>query len=240
MNKKDYLLLEYLCEKYGVDTIEESFFKKLAPAAAAGILSLAGAAGIHNASMNRGENSLDNKPTIEQISSIEDKIPHYHELVQAVKDYMNWAVSCQGHGYDEVEIKPEKLVELCHEYEYDLPMLLSALHLESAMGITPRAKRTGSPCSIGCWDNGKDKVYYDDQNEAVEDYIKIMQDNFIRGRKYSDAFADGNLVNGIGLRYASNPKYEKELRSIRNRMFNIKNNELREKFAPLQYLSYYN
>ena len=44
-----------------------------------------------------------------------------------------------------------------------------------------------------------------------------MQDNFIRNRSFSDAFADGNLVNGIGKRYASDKNYEKTLRSMRSK-----------------------
>ena len=214
MNKKDYMLLEYLCEKYGPNVIEEGVFKKLGPTLAAGALTLAGGVGIHNAINHR---TAEEPKAIEQSVSFADQIPNYHELVQTVKEYMNWAVNCVGHDYSEIEINPETLVELSYAYKYDLPMLLAALHLESHFGITPRAKRTGSPCSIGCWDNGKDKVYYDDQNEAVEDYIRIMQDNFIRNRSFSDAFADGNLVNGIGKRYASDKNYEKTLRSMRLR-----------------------
>ena len=184
MNKKDYMLLEYLCEKYGPNVIEEGVFKKLGPTLAAGALTLAGGVGIHNAINHR---TAEEPKAIEQSVSFADQIPNYHELVQTVKEYMNWAVNCVGHDYSEIEIAPETLVELSYAYKYDLPMLLAALHLESHFGITPRAKRTGSPCSIGCWDNGKDKVYYNKQNEAVEDYIRIMQDNYIRNRSFSDA-----------------------------------------------------
>ena len=214
MNKKDYILLEYLCEKYGPAIIEEGLLKKFGQPLAIGALTLAGGIGIHNTLNHR---TAEEPQAIEQSVSLADQIPNYHELVQAVKEYMNWAVNCIGHDYSEIEIKPETLVELSYEYEYDLPMLLAALHLESHFGITPRAKRTGSPCSVGCWDNGKDRVYYDDQNEAVEDYIRIMQNDFIRNRKFSVAFADGNLVNRMGKRYASDKNYEKNLRSMRLR-----------------------
>ena len=225
MNKKDYMLLEYLCEKYGPDIIEEGLFKKVGPALAVGALTLAGGIGIHNTLNHR---TTEEPQAVEQSVSLADQIPNYHELVQTVKEYMNWAVNCVGHDYSEIEINPETLVELSYAYKYDLPMLLAALHLESHFGITPRAKRTGSPCSIGCWDNGKDKVYYDDQNEAVEDYIRIMQNDFIRNRKFSVAFADGNLVNGMGKRYASDKNYEKNLRSMRLRAikkFPVLNNQ---------------
>lgn len=215
MNKKDYILLEYLCEKYGPNVIEEGFFKKIGPSLVAGALTLAGGTGLHHAINHH--RSAEEPEAIEQSVTLADQIPNYHELVQTVKEYMDWAVNCVGHDYSEIEIKPETLVELSYKYEYDLPMLLAALHLESHFGTTPRAKRTGSPCSIGCWDNGKDKVYYDDQNEAVEDYIRIMQDNFIRNRSFNVAFADGNLVNGIGKRYASDKNYERNLRSMRLR-----------------------
>ena len=151
MNKKDYILLEYLCEKYGPTIIEEGLLKKFGPPLALGALTLAGGIGIHNTLNHR---TAEEPQAIEQSVSLADQIPNYHELVQTVKEYMNWAVNCIGHDYSEIEIKPETLVELSYEYKYDLPMLLAALHLESHFGITPRAKRTGSPCSVGCWDNG--------------------------------------------------------------------------------------
>ena len=55
-----------------------------------------------------------------------------------------------------------------------------------------------------------------------------MQNDFIRNRKFSVAFADGNLVNGMGKRYASDKNYEKNLRSMRLRAikkFPVLNNQ---------------
>ena len=91
---------------------------------------------------------------------------------------MKWAVNCVGHDYSEIEIAPETLVELSYAYKYDLPMLLAALHLESHFGITPRAKRTGSPCSIGCWDNGIGKRYASDKN--YEKNLRNMRSRAIK------------------------------------------------------------
>ena len=230
MTNKDYRLLEYLCEKYSADVIEESILRKLAPAAVATGIALGGVYTANSLS-HRNVEHTPQKIEVTQNIPIEDQIPHYHELVQAVKNYINWAVGCTGHTYDEVEVKPETLVEKAYEYEYDLPMLLSAFHLESGCGVTPRAKRTRSPFSIGCWDDNRNRAYYLDQNDAVESYIKIMQDKFIRGRRYTDAFADGGLVNGIGKRYASSTKYERDLRRMRQRAI--------DKFPDLEYLSYY-
>ena len=222
MNNKDYALLEYLCEKYGPEIIEENFRSRLKNvylplAASAMITGGIGAYSSHMYNNHREPEQTELTPDQQKEKKIEDMIPHYHELVQAVKEYMNWAVNCIGHDYSEVEISPEKIVQFCYEDDYDLPMLLSALHLESHFGVTPRAKRTGSPCSIGCWDNGKNRIYYKDQNIAVKDYIKIMKRDFIRDRKWPVAFSDGNLTNKDGNRYASNEKYERELRSFRNR-----------------------
>ena len=121
MNKKDYMLLEYLCEKYGSDIIEEGLFKKLGPTLAAGALTLAGGVGIHNAINHR---TAEEPKAIEQSVSFADQIPNYHELVQTVKEYMNWAVNCVGHDYSEIEINPETLVELSYVYKYDLLFLL--------------------------------------------------------------------------------------------------------------------
>ena len=230
MNNKDYRLLEYLCEKYGADAVEEGFLRKLAPAAVATGIALGGGYAVDSLS-HRNIEPEQQEHVIVQNVPVEEQIPHYHELVQAVKNYIAWAVGCTGHTYDEVEVKPETLVEKAYEYGYDLPMLLSAFHLESGCGVTPRAKRTKSPFSIGCWDDNQNRTYYLDQNDAVESYIQIMQDKFIRGRRYSDAFADGCLVNGAGNRYASSTKYEKDLRGMRQRAVN--------KFPDLEYLSYY-
>lgn len=215
MNNKDRLILEYLCEKYTPEVIEEGFLKKLSPYVAGGLLTLGGIA-INNHINSHNDNDIDNS-TQEVVIPLSKQIPNYDELVSAVKDYMSWAVKCVGHDYSEIEITPEKLVELSYEYQYDLPMLLAALHLESHFGITPRAKRTNSPCSVGCWDNGQNRAHYNNQNAAVEDYIQIMQDNFIRGRSLADAFSNGGLVNGIGKRYASDKKYEQKLRSLRTK-----------------------
>ena len=127
MNKKDYMLLEYLCEKYGADIIEEGLFKKLGPTLAAGALTLTGGVGVHNALNHR---TADEPKAIEQSVSLADQIPNYHELVQAVKEYMNWAVNCIGHDYSEIEIKPETLVELSYEYEYDLQIVRGGILLQ--------------------------------------------------------------------------------------------------------------
>lgn len=228
MTKTDQELLEYLCEIYGTNVIEEKFTddmkKKYAPIVVACLLGFGGLTGLNTLSndINKSKSGIElvkQEKTSEK--TIEEQIPNFDETVQDVKDYITYAVGCIGKTYDDVSIHPETLVKLCYQYDYDLPMLLSALHLESHFGTTPRAKRTNSPCSVGCWDDGQNRITYKNQDEAVEHYIKLMKNNFIRGRSIDTVLSDGNLVNGDGNRYASDVNYEKKIRRLRNRI--IKN-----------------
>lgn len=224
MTRADRELLEYLCEIYGTDIIEEKFTdnmkKKYAPIIVACLLGAGGIGGIHTVANNNraGTELTAQKDTVVTPKPLEEQIPNFDKTVQEVKDYITYAVGCIGKTYEDVDIHPETLVKLCYTYDYDLPMLLSALHQESHFGTTPRAKRTNSPCSVGCWDDGQNRITYKSQDDAVEHYIKIMKNNFIRDREIEDVLTDGNLVNGAGNRYASDKDYEKKLRRLRNKI----------------------
>lgn len=225
MTKTDRKLLEYLCEIYGTDIIEEKFKddmkKKYAPIVVACVLGFGGIGGINAISNNTNKHKADVEVITQEKEPekpIEEQIPNFDETVECVKDYITYAVGCIGKTYDEVSIHPETLVKLCYEYDYDLPMLLAALHQESHFGTTPRAKRTNSPCSVGCWDNGQNRIIYKNQDDAVEHYIKLMKRDFIRGRSIDTVLSDGHLVNKDGNRYASDTNYEKKLRRLRNKI----------------------
>lgn len=225
MTKNDKQLLEFLCETYGTDVIEEKLlsdmFKKhkaKAPIIAACLLSFAAARGIDTAVENKRIRDAE----IESYNDWPGKyIPNYEEKVFAVDEYMRYAVECIGKTIHDVEIDPGVLVKMAYDNNYDLPMLMAAIHLESHFGVTDRAKRTNSPCSIGCWDNGDNRIRFMDQEEGIEYYIQIMKKNYIRGRDIGTVLQNGNLVNGIGKRYASDKNYERKLRYLRSNILKM-------------------
>ena len=109
------------------------------------------------------------------------------------------------------------MVYMCYKYNYDIPMMLSQAQWESTYGTTNRAVKTGSIFSVGLWDS-KTVTTYDNQNESIEGYIKLIQRDYLQNGKktYDDLLKPGKFVNMDGHRYASNPKYEDNIRGTRN------------------------
>lgn len=224
---KDKQLLEYLCEKYGTDVIEENFMDKFkkskyAPIVVACMLSIAGTKAVDSVvdAIGKKKTSAETETTYKD--NPEYYIQDYWDQVDAVEACMTQAARAIGKDFTDIDINPTDLVQITHKYNFDLPFLLAALHLESHFGTSDRARRTNSPCSIGLWDNGQNKASFNTMLDGIEAYIKIMQDNYgLNSINVDDILKRGKLVNGIGKRYASDPQYEKKLRNIRNKI--IKN-----------------
>lgn len=226
MLKEDYIILENLIHKYGEEVvINEMRLPKniLSKVAGAGLLagSLAGLA-----STNNDEEIKPVETSIEQTAKkpsnpygmSDNEYSLFLDRVDAVKREIERIFDIQNINYNELGFDPEYLVLLCHRYNYDIPLLIAQARQESQFGTTPRARRHNSLFSIGAWDNGKNKAKYDTQNEAIEDYINIMLDDYLDGGNISvdQLLTDGKFVNFDGKRYARDKKYERRLRSLRN------------------------
>ena len=115
-----------------------------------------------------------------------------------------------------MRFNPDNLVLASYQYDYDLPLLLAQLQIESHFGTTERARKTNSMFSIGAYDDGRDVVKYADQDSSIIPFIKIIKrDYLMNGKKEIDQLLQ-NFVNYDGRRYASNPKYESDLTKTRN------------------------
>ena len=69
---------------------------------------------------------------------------------------------------------------------------------------------------IGAYDDGRDVVKYANQDSSIIPFIKIIKrDYLMNGEKKVDQLLQ-NFVNYDGNRYASNPKYERDLAKTRN------------------------
>ena len=72
--------------------------------------------------------------------------------------------------------------------------------------------------SVGAWDDGTTRKYYDSKVESMRHYAQIIKNDYLQGRDVDTLLKDGNFVNKDGFRYASNPNYERNLRNIRNKI----------------------
>ena len=229
MLKEDYIILENLIYKYGEEAvINEMRLPKniLSRVAGAGLLagSIAGLAGINNDDMKHQDTNIEQvaKKPSNPYGMSDNEYSLFMDRVDAVKQEIERILDIQNINYNELRFDPEYLVLLCHRYNYDIPLLIAQARQESQFGTTPRARRHNSLFSIGAWDNGKNKAKYDSQNEAIEDYINTMLDDYLDGGNITvdKLLIDGNFVNYNGHRYASDKKYERRLRSLRNSLIN--------------------
>lgn len=167
---------------------------------------------LRNAFTNKNNQEQGNKP-------MED--PNFQEKVQAVNEYMAIAAKNQNFNPANIQISAEAMVNACNQTEFDLPLLMAQAHLESCFGLTSRARRTNSVFSVGSYDNGKNVVTYQTQNDSIMPYIELMQKNYLGQRGVDDILKPGAFVNGANKRYASDKNYENKVASIRNKI--IKN-----------------
>ena len=133
---------------------------------------------------------------------------------------MATALKNQGYTMNSTGLKPETMVKVCEEKGFSLPFMMAAAHLESCFGATNRARKTNSVFSVGSYDNGKNVVTYSDPNDSVADYVDLLERRYLDGKTLNDLLRPGGFIDKDGHRYASNPKYERQLSSIINKIKN--------------------
>ena len=223
----DRLLLEQLCNTYGNDVIQEELMKSKF-AKSLGAFSLAGALSLSGSSLNQAPAEDAQTDSTVQVMSVEDMIPNYYEKVAAVEDYLITAFTRYGHPerLKNLDVTAEDFVKVAYEEDIDLPLLLAAGWVETKMGTEGVciSRGTNSMYSVGAWDDGTARNYYDSKVESMYHYAQIIKNDYLRGRDVDTLLKDGNFVNKNGHRYASNPRYERDLRNTRNKI--LKNYEV--------------
>lgn len=143
----------------------------------------------------------------------------FNEKVKACDEYITRALEVKGYSRDATKLSSEALVKNSMKYNFDLPLLLAAAHLESCFGITPRAKKTNSIYSVGLYDNGKNLASYTHPDDSISAYIELLYNDYlIDDKTINDLLRPGCFINKNGHRFASDVNYEKNLKSIRNRI----------------------
>ena len=143
----------------------------------------------------------------------------FNEKVKACDEYITRALEVKGYSRNATKLSSEALVKNSMKYNFDLPLLLAAAHLESCFGITPRAKRTNSVYSVGLYDNGKNLASYTHPDDSISAYIELLYNDYlIDDKTINDLLRPGCFINKNGHRFASDTDYEKNLKSIRDRI----------------------
>ena len=206
--------LTILVEKYGAEQLLNEGFdkKKLAALIGAGIITGSSLMDLPKNYTNKEDTRIEyNNPY--GINNIDYK--NILNKEKLVKEYISNILSKHGKTLSDLRFNPDNLVLASYQYDYDLPLLLAQLQMESHFGTTKRAQRTNSMFSVGAYDNGKDVVKYSNQDASIIPYIKLIKKDYMfDGQKDVDQILQ-NFVNHDGNRYASNPNYESDLAKTR-------------------------
>lgn len=114
----------------------------------------------------------------------------------------------------------ECIVDKCLYYNIDIIFVLAQGQIESHYGTAGTAKNTNSVFNIGAYDGHsastqrKNGFGFNHPNDSVEPYLKVLINDYLVNKTTNDLLY--NYVNKYNMRYASNPEYEKFLRSIYN------------------------
>lgn len=117
------------------------------------------------------------------------------------------------------------MIDLCSEYGVDIRFVLAQGHIESHFATKGTAARTLSIFNVGAYDGHsasrqrRNGFGFSDPNESIEPYLQLITTEYmVDGKTESDLMK--NYVNNLGMRYASNPRYESMLRSVYKRISN--------------------
>lgn len=128
------------------------------------------------------------------------------DLVSATQHYIDSVAPNSG-------LRALILVENCEKYGIPISFTLAQGEVESHFGTRGLASRTNSIWNVGAYD-GHDynsvSYRYDNPNDSVVPYLKLLNDNYLRGRTTQDLLESFVDINGN--RYASDKYYENKLK----------------------------
>lgn len=147
----------------------------------------------------------------------------HQQKIEACKAYMEWAMKNQGYDWSTTKLTPEAIVDICEENNFSIPFTMAIANLESCFGQTPRSKRTNSVFSVGSYDNGKNVCTYSTPDESIAPFINLIKKDYLQNgeKTLDDLLVTNQFVNMNGHRYAKNPQYEGQIKSIMNRIIKM-------------------
>lgn len=147
----------------------------------------------------------------------------HQQKIEACRAYMEWAMKNQGYDWSTTKLTPEAIVDICEENNFSIPFTMAIANLESCFGQTPRSKRTNSVFSVGSYDNGKNVCTYSTPDESIAPFINLIKKDYLQNgeKTLDDLLVTNQFVNMNGHRYAKNPQYERQIKSIMNRIIKM-------------------
>lgn len=138
------------------------------------------------------------------------------QLINEVDTYINTIAPSS-------KLDGEIVVDKCCEYNVDIAFVLAQGQIESHFGTTGTARKTNSVFNVGAYDgysasrqraNG---FGFSHPNESVEPYLILLTNNYlVNGKTINDLMV--SYINYLGMRYASDTRYEYMLRSVYNKI----------------------
>ena len=156
------------------------------------------------------------QPTFEQLYVIDLKTKMKTLLVSEVRNYINEIAPNST-------LTPTYLVDKCTEYNTDIIFVLAQGVLESHFGTQGRATKTNSVWNVGAYDNGKNLYSYKTQDESLEPYLKLINEEYLisvtsKGdtiyKNINHLVQDRGYINYRGSRFATARGYENALRKF--------------------------
>jgi len=162
-------------------------------------------------------------PDIEEENNIKEMMLEEYEIArdQLAIEVDNYISSVAP----KANIDPYLMIDLCWEYGVDIRFVLAQGQIESHFATKGTAAKTLSIFNVGAYDGHsasrqrRNGFGFSDPNESIEPYLQLITTEYmINGKTESDLMK--NYVNNLGMRYASNPRYESMLRSVYKRISN--------------------
>ena len=136
-------------------------------------------------------------------------------------------------------LSSEAIINACIENDINIIFVLAQAQLESRFGTKGIALKTNSVWNVMSydgWSAEKIKKFgrgYSHPNESIQPYINLLKTRYLVNGKTEEDMMN-NFIASSGHRYASNPKYEYQLKSIYNRIDKQTNiNELYNNYIKL-------
>lgn len=161
-------------------------------------------------------------------SSTNDKLRTAHELLKTSDSLQNELiieVEKYMRKYNpNTKLSAENIVNLCLQYQFDIPLLLSQAQLETHFG-----RSAGKRNSVF----GVISRKYTHVDESVEDYIKIMKKSYVKTRTPEECIAANFYVEGSRkYKYAGSSTYGKTIGKIRTNI--IKNTSIQDLYRQIE------
>lgn len=138
------------------------------------------------------------------------------QLINEVDTYINTIAPSS-------KLDGEIVVDMCCEYNVDIAFVLAQGQIESHFGTAGTARKTNSVFNVGAYDGysaTKQRANgfgFSHPNESVEPYLILLTNNYlVNGKTVDDLMYV--YVNHLGMRYASDTRYEYMLRSVYNKI----------------------